>query len=77
MFIYSYATHDGDTEYVAAFSIRAKTHQEMTKWCHQTFGAPGYLVDTHEIRWVDQIKYGEVRFRRKSDAEFFILRWSL
>jgi len=49
---------------------------EIRTWCYQTFGEPGYRNDTADVRWVDDIKYGEVRIDRESDLMMFILKWS-
>ena len=46
-------------------------------WCRQTFGPSG-IWDTNNYlapRWKDDIMWGEIRFRDKKDAEWFLLRW--
>lgn len=66
----------GDTWYVAAFKAKQQQRPEITRWCYQTYGEPGYRYDTAEIRWKDSIQYGEIHFSRESDLEWFVLRWS-
>ena len=63
--------------YVAAF--RSPSYEDAYKirlWCFESFGAAGYKVDDHEIRWQDGITYGELRFQRDEDLTAFLLRWS-
>lgn len=62
--------------YVAAFPMQSvEKSNEIRRWCVETFGQPGLRVDTHEVRWKDEVRYGEVRFDRESDLIMFILRW--
>ena len=62
--------------YVAAFPMQPTEKQdEMRIWCYQTFGNPGYKAHTPDIRWVDDIGSGEIRFNRESDLAMFLLRW--
>ena len=51
------------------------TQFQLRNWCYKTFGEPGYKPDTAEVRWVDDIKYGEIRIDRDSDLMMFLLRW--
>jgi len=62
--------------FVAAFPMQdVRIQREMRTWCYNTFGEPGYRVTTDEVRWLDEIAYGEVRFSRESDLAMFLLRW--
>ena len=81
MFIHTYdlkRDEDGTGEgpwHVAAFTL-PKNYPEIQKWCHVTFGSPGFNHLTYQTRWKDEIFYGEVYFSRKKDLEWFVLRWS-
>ena len=62
--------------YVAAF--RTPTYEnanDIRVWCWETFGQQGFKPDTHEVRWKDGITFGEIRFSRKQDIEWFLLKW--
>lgn len=41
---------------------------EVEEWCYNTYGEPG-------IRWVNDIKWGVVRFYYKKDITLFMLKW--
>lgn len=61
---------------VAAFPMQnVDTQLEMRKWCTQTFGPAGYLIDKDIVRWTDEIGFGEIRFNKDSDLAMFLLRW--
>ena len=61
----------------------AELTQCIAKWCYNTYG-PGlgdYRVaepkDSPFVhRWVNDIKWGEVRFSNEADLNWFVLRWS-
>ncbi len=81
MFIHTYTQprdwRDPDINWlVAAFKTPKENRAEITKWCYQTFGAPGMNHLTKQIRWKDSIQYGEVYFRNQDDQLMFVLRWS-
>jgi hypothetical protein len=62
--------------YVAAFKVhRVQQQLEITQWCYKTYGESGYNYNTHDLRWRDNIHEGEINFSRKSDLEWFLLRW--
>lgn len=67
-----------ETWWVAAFKMPRYGSQvdEMRAWCYKTFGQSGYHPLTDEFRWRDDIPYGEVRFSRKQDLEWFVIKWS-
>jgi hypothetical protein len=44
---------------------------EMRKWCYETFGNPDL-----EMRWRDDIIFGEALFLHEVDAMLFLARWS-
>ena len=82
MFVHAYESvllykHGPTHWYIAAFQNHKQVDLgAIRRWCYQTYGVPGIHVDTDEIRWQDNIKFGEVRFSRKEDLEWFVLRWS-
>ncbi len=80
MFIHTYIQmkdwRGADEWRVAAFLTPKENRSEITKWCYKTYGAPGMNHLTHQIRWKDSIRYGEVYFSRQEDLEWFLLRWS-
>jgi hypothetical protein len=51
------------------------TEQELQRWCYETYGPPGFRVNTHDMRWKDAIKYGEIEFEREADLMLFLLKW--
>lgn len=61
--------------YVAAFPSPTNNTKEMIEWCHRTFGEPGFLPHTQDVRWRDGIMFGEAYFARESDLMMFLLRW--
>ena len=67
----------GRIRYMASFNkqLPHKT-AEIRRWCFETFGPPGMLVNTVEIRWLDDVKYGEIVFQHEADLMMFLLRWS-
>jgi len=71
-------SQDDTKRYMAVFpSIEipfAKT-REILRWCHQTFGEPGYRSLTAETCWEEGARYGEIIFHRESDLIMFLLRW--
>ena len=76
MFLYSYLSRRvTPTEafwQVVAFSTPSPTLLvEMQEWCYRTFGYP-----CDDIRWVDNIRYGEVMFVNTADLTLFLLKWS-
>ena len=79
MFIHTYKLKKdvdgsgGGPWHVAAFTA-PKNYYEISEWCHASFGEPGY--HEWEIRWRDDIFYGEAYFRDQEDLEWFVLRWS-
>jgi hypothetical protein len=76
MFIHTYETKNyGDDWHCAAFTI-PKHYLEIQKWCHETFGKPGYPQDVPQTRWRDDIYYGEIYFRDDRDLVLFMLRWA-
>lgn len=81
MFIHTYdlkKDEDGVGEgpwHVAAFTCPRHYHV-IQEWCHRTFGPDRVDHNTHQLRWKDQIYYGEVYFSRKEDLTWFVLRWS-
>lgn len=65
--------------------IHPELHDDIFDFCYRTFG-PGlgdmrighpseHSADTLH-RWVNDIKWGEVRFRDEADLALFLLRWS-
>ena len=56
---------------VAAFSNSAQNLDEIKDWCYNTYGESNY-----DAGWIDLIKHGEVVFKRDSDLNLFLLRWS-
>ena len=81
MFIHTYTQkklphEEGIEWYVASFKTPGENRKEITKWCYNTFGAPGVNHNTHQTRWKDSINWGEAIFSRKEDLEWFVLRWS-
>ena len=63
--------------YMASFNYQLpKKSGEIRQWCIDTYGAPGCLPQSTEIRWLDDIKYGEIVFQREADLMLFLLRWS-
>lgn len=81
MYIHTYerAGHfltDKPCKYVAAFESKRENRAEITKWCYETFGRPGYHHLIDQTRWKDGIQWGEIFFSRKEDLEWFVLRWS-
>lgn len=78
-----YTYKETNTPYwVVAFSLDTLTEkdlQDMTRWCYNMFG-PGlgeYRVENSPFihRWINDIKWGELRFSREDDLYWFILRW--
>ena len=61
--------------YVAVFKIKQEQCTEITRWCYKTYGKEGYSYNTYDLRWRDNIHDGEIYFSRKSDLEWFLLRW--
>lgn len=62
--------------HVAAFPMQDLDQQDaIRKWCYQTFGAPGYRTNTADVRWVDYIRYGEVKIEQETDLMLFLLKW--
>jgi hypothetical protein len=63
--------------YMASFHKQAPAKTaEIRRWCFETFGPPGYLVNTAETRWTDDVKHGEIVFQREADFMLFVLKWS-
>lgn len=64
--------------FVAAFQspLPIPDAREMGQWCYNAFGPSGYRVGTGEVRWRDNIHYGEVTFSHEEDLTLFLLRWS-
>lgn len=60
---------------IAAFHSPAENAKEIKEWCRTTLGPEGYRCDTEEVRWRDNIHYGEVLFGRESDLMMFLLRF--
>ena len=61
---------------MASFNYQLpKKYSEIRRWCFETFGPPGPLPDTAEVRWVDDIKFGEIIFQREEDLMLFVLKW--
>jgi hypothetical protein len=76
MFIHTYeAKTYNQVWHKAAFNL-PKEYQGIIEWCHETFGKPGYLHESPQTRWADDIFYGEVYFSQLKDLEWFVLRWS-
>ena len=81
-FIHTYKEIDSPY-WVAAFSttpMPADLTKEMSAWCYNTYG-PGLgdcRIDNSPFihRWVNDIRWGEVRFSDERDLTWFILRWS-
>ena len=61
---------------VAAFHSPVSNETEIRQWCHDTFGKDGYDFNTQEVRWRDNIHFGEVSFGRESDLAMFLLKWT-
>lgn len=61
--------------YVAAFHSPVSNASEIRKWCNDIFGKPNFKQETQEVRWRDNIHYGEVLLSRESDLIMFLLRW--
>ncbi len=80
MFIHAYEQmkdwRDATPWHVAAFMTPKENRKEITRWCYQTFGAPGMNTLTKQTRWKDSIQYGEAYFRHEKDLTLFILRWA-
>jgi hypothetical protein len=83
MFIHTYSIQkdvlhdDNSLWYVAAFETLPQDKIiDMTVWCVDSFGNPGFNHLTYQTRWNNGIRYGEIHFDRKSDLEWFMLRWS-
>mgnify|MGYP003341860056 CR=1 FL=1 len=62
--------------YVAAFGLARIRTDHIREWCYDTYGWPGYLPNTHEIRWRDSLRHGEIEFSREEDLTLFLLKWS-
>jgi hypothetical protein len=80
MFIRHYVmdSQDDMKRYAAVFpasEIPVTKTLEILRWCHKTFGKPGYCPLTVEARWEEHARYGEVIFYRESDLIMFLLRW--
>lgn len=81
MFIHAYETTsdfltDKPCKYVAAFKSNKENRSEITRWCYEAFGPPGWQPNIYQTRWKDSIQWGELYFSRKEDLEWFVLRWS-
>lgn len=62
--------------YMASFNKQVPHHTaEIRRWCFETFGPPGPLVNTAETRWIDDVRYGEIVFQREQDLMLFVLKW--
>ena len=74
---YTLPGYDGHgNSYIAAFRTQPPNKvTEIRKWCYNTYGEPGYRVDSAEIRWQDGVSRGEVLFNREGDLMMFLLRW--
>jgi hypothetical protein len=78
MQINTYETDNKHDEkwYVATFfKTKQEQRTEITRWCYKTYGEEGYNYNTYDLRWRDNIQNGEINFSRKSDLEWFLLRW--
>jgi len=75
MFIHTYKVPYKNYS-IAAFHSPVKNAKEIKEWCHITMGPEGYLKDTREVRWRDNIHYGEVYFNREEDLMMFVMRWT-
>jgi hypothetical protein len=62
--------------HIAAFHSPVENERELGRWCYDNFGPSGYQPDIAQVRWNDNIHYGEIRFDRESDLALFLLRWS-
>ena len=83
MFIHTYEHTDNVLDFdrvwhVAAFKQPTKWREveEMENWCYKTFGPTEFNHLTYEQRWKNDIRFGEVSFKRKQDLEWFVLKWS-
>ena len=62
--------------FVAAFPMQDwATQYQMRTWCRELYSKPGYNAEIGEVRWVDEIEYGEVRIKHQRDLVMFLLRW--
>ena len=52
----------GDTSYI-------EQEYQIRNWCNEIYGSPG-------LRWHDYIWNNEIRFFKKKDADWFLLKWS-
>lgn len=68
-------TINGDVWHVAHFKAKHEQRREITRWCYQTYGEPGFSHLTHDTRWKDSIQFGSIYFSRPEDLEWFVLRW--
>jgi hypothetical protein len=77
MLIHSYQPPYKDY-FVAAFQspLMPFIELEIGQWCYNSFGPSGYRKGTGEVRWRDDIHYGEVTFSREEDLTLFLLKWS-
>lgn len=62
--------------HVVAFQSPVSNAREIGQWCYTSFGPSGYLHNTAEVRWRDDIHYGEVTFSREEDLALFLLKWA-
>ena len=79
MYIHSYK--EANSPYwVAAFETPEQfANTEIFDFCYKNFG-PGLgdmRVDNSPFvhRWVNDIKWGEVRFSQEADLQWFLMRW--
>lgn len=48
--------------------------KELLSWCTQTFGESALNNTDDEARWI--IQWNGIRFKRKEDVTWFMIRWS-
>lgn len=57
-----------------------KDLHDLSWWCYNSFG-PGlgeFRMDNSKtvFRWINDIKWGELRFSKEEDLNWFLLKWT-
>jgi hypothetical protein len=71
---------DGFARHHAVYfrATKEQSENEINRWCFEAFGPPGFISNTHTIRW-DRNNFGtdmSYTFRDESDVAMFMLRWA-
>jgi hypothetical protein len=69
--------------YTNNYELTAEDQRQLFMWCYENFG-PGLgdmrcePVQTSPFthRWVNDIEWGELRFSREADLNWFLMRWA-